>query len=169
MIRSDLETVLPQDAAIHHIGSTAVANLVAKDVIDIQITVKSLCDLSIEAMERAGFAHSAIDRDHCPPGMTLPPAELAKQFYKTSEPICVNIHVREQGRFNQRYSLLCRDYLRSHPLAAAAYGQIKLGLVTHFSRDVDAYYDIKDPVFDLMMVAAEEWALATRWQIPLGD
>ncbi|WP_153769580.1 GrpB family protein [Labrenzia sp. CE80] len=168
-VKSALVAVVPQDAVIHHIGSTSVANLVAKNVIDIQITVGSLDDLNKKEMEGVGFVHRAVERDHCPPGMTLPMAELAKQYFKTSDPISANIHVRERGRFNQRYPLLCRDYLRAHPLAAAAYGEIKLGLAAHFSQDADAYYQIKDPVFDLIMVAAEDWARATRWQIPAGD
>jgi hypothetical protein len=30
--------------------------------------------------------------------------------------------------------------------------------------DIDAYYAVKDPVFDIIMAGAEEWASATGWE-----
>lgn len=168
-IKRLLEAVLPDGAVVHHIGSTAVAGLVAKDIIDVQITLRSLADLNNEAMLSAGFARRKPTSDHKPPGMTLPPEELAKKLYGQEKPIVANIHVREAGRFNQRYPLLCRDYLRAHPTAAAAYGTIKHALANRFPDDVEAYYDIKDPVFDLIMSSAEDWARTTDWRLPTGD
>ena len=58
----------------------------------------------------------------------------------------VNLHVRLQGRSNQRYALLFRDYLRAHPRAAAAYGQAKTALAHYRADDIEAYYGVKDPV-----------------------
>jgi hypothetical protein len=80
-----------------------------------------------------------------------------------------NLHVREAGRFNQRYPLLCRDYLRSHPMAAEAYGAIKRRLASFFPNDPDAYYAIKDPTLDLLMVGAEDWAISAGWSEPPSD
>jgi GrpB-like predicted nucleotidyltransferase (UPF0157 family) len=59
--------------------------------------------------------------------------------------------------------LLFRDYLRAHPIVAAAYAQAKLALARHHAADPDAYYAIKDPVCDLIMAGAESWAAATQW------
>jgi hypothetical protein len=36
-------------------------------------------------------------------------------------------------------------------VAAAAYGLIKQRLAERFPADPDAYYDIKDPVFDIIV------------------
>ena len=80
-----------------------------------------------------------------------------------------NLHIRARDRFNQRYPLLCRDYLRAHPDAAAAYAEIKRQLARRFADDADAYYDIKDPVFDVIMAGAREWAERTAWQEPASD
>lgn len=163
-----LRRACPQLLAIHHIGSTAVPNLAAKDVIDIQVTVDDLASVDIEAFEREGFAARPGLVDHCPPGLDLPPQELTKHFFKrTVRP--ANVHVREQGRFNQRYALLFRDYLRAHPGAASAYGLIKQRLVAFFPDNADAYYDIKDPVCDLIMATANEWALYVDWSEPTSD
>jgi GrpB-like predicted nucleotidyltransferase (UPF0157 family) len=78
-------------------------------------------------------------------------------------------HVRERGRFNQRFALICRDFLRVHPVAASAYALIKQRLAMRFPMDPDAYYEIKDPVFDIIVEGANVWARATGWSEPPGD
>lgn len=158
-LRAKLITVAPKNAQIDHIGSTSVPNLPAKDIIDIQMSVERLENVDVEELKKIGYIQSSgVKVDHCPPGQQLEPQELGKLFFKQIEggrPS--NLHVREFGRFNQKYPLLCRDYLRSHPLAAAAYAEIKVQLAKRFANDVDSYYDIKDPVFDLIMEGAKEW------------
>lgn len=159
----------PQGAILHHIGSTAVAGLPAKDVIDMQLTVADLAAVDIAAFERAGFRRSLVVADHGPPGLSIDPAELQKLLFKTVTERPANIHVRRQGRYNQRYALVCRDFLRSHAVTVAAYGRIKQRLAAFFPDDEEAYYDIKDPVFDIIVDGAEEWANATGWRQPPGD
>ena len=169
-IGAKLRTAL-DDAAlrIDHIGSTAVANLDAKDIIDVQVTVASFANLTAP-FERAGFKLlDGYTRDHQPPGMSLPAIELEKRLFKPDSSRPANVHVRIEGRFNQRYPLLCRDYLRAHPKAASAYAEIKRQLARRFPNDTEAYYDVKDPVFDLIMAGAEEWAQATNWQLGASD
>jgi GrpB-like predicted nucleotidyltransferase (UPF0157 family) len=148
--------------AIHHIGSTSVPGLAAKDVIDIQVTVADFDAPVRAALEGLGYVLREHLCDHCPPGMELATAELEKRFYKHLSPD-VNLHVRIDGRFNQRYPLLFRDYLRATPMAADAYGEIKRQLARYFPTDMDAYYDIKDPVCDVLMAGAFAWAEAIKW------
>lgn len=144
--------------AIDHIGSTSVPGLPAKDVIDVQVTVASL-DLPLEPLlTQLGYQPVKHLVDHRPPGREdLLAEELEKHFYSRQHRR-VNLHIRVLGRFNQRYALLCRDYLRTHPLAARAYAEIKQQLSRYFPDNADAYYDIKDPVFDLIMEGAYEWS-----------
>lgn len=153
---------------LHHIGSTAVPGLAAKDVIDIQISLIDLKSNAEAGIQSAGFRQVPQLSDHCPPGQNLPTKQLEKRFYKClTRP--ANIHVRQIGRFNQRYPLLCRDYLRTHEGAAKAYAEIKRELAARFPYDQASYYAVKDPTFDLIMVAAEEWANATKWTLPSSD
>ena len=161
---------MPESSVIHHIGSTAIPGLAAKDVIDIQVSVDSLDVVDVAAIAAAGFKQRVFSGrgDHCPPGMDLPETELAKLFFKSTGR-AANLHVREKGRFNQQYALLCRDFLRSHPIAAQAYALIKQRLAAHFADDEDAYYDIKDPVFDIIVDGAREWATRIGWTEPPGD
>ncbi len=157
-----------QAIAIHHIGSTSVPGLVAKDVIDVQITVATLGDEAAGKMEAAGYECLPFRTDHCPPGMTLAEEELQKMMFRR-DGRRTNIHMRAEGRFNHEYPLLCRDYLRTHAGAADSYGKIKQELARYFPEDVEAYYDIKDPVFDVLMAGARDWAEWTGWEVPPTD
>jgi GrpB-like predicted nucleotidyltransferase (UPF0157 family) len=74
-----------------------------------------------------------------------------------------NIHVRIDGNPNQQYPLLFRDYLRAHPNSARTVELIKRQLAKYHADDIEAYYDIKDPVYDLIWDAAQEWARRTGW------
>jgi len=169
-VGADIRAALDDMAlAIHHIGSTSVPGLAAKDIIDVQLSVADL-EAPIRALlEAKGFVYrSSTTRDHAPPGMDIDPSQLEKRYYKGSSPD-VHLHVRVPGRFNHRYALLCRDYLRAHPLAARAYEEVKCQLAARFSENADAYYAIKDPVFDVLMAGAHEWVEWTSWQLPVSD
>ena len=158
----------PNGAYIHHIGSTAVPGLPAKDIIDLQLTVGSLASVDDAAFERQGFKRISGLMDHSAPGLDLPEVELSKRFFR-SMGRSANLHVREKGRFNQRYALLSRDYLRAHPVAAGAYAQIKQRLARRFPTDEEAYYEIKNPVCDIIMAGANDWAENTDWSEPPSD
>lgn len=93
--------------------------------------------------------------------MMLPEAELEK-FMARKAKNSRRTHIRVEGRFNQRYALLCCDYLRSHN-GAAAYAEIKRQLARYFPENVETYYDIKDPVFDIIIAGANDWAGVTDW------
>ena len=173
-IGSRIRTALGNRAlAIHHIGSTSVPNLAAKDVIDIQLTVSSLEESMLKPLlEGAGFVgRDGLIHDHMPPGLMLPESELEKRFASLNfeDSRRANVHIRVEGRFNQRYPLLCRDYLRTHDGAMHAYAEIKRQLARYFPENIKAYYDIKDPVFDMIMAGANDWAGITDWQPALTD
>ena len=167
-IAADLRAALGALALrIDHIGSTAVPGLPAKDRIDVQVSVADVADPRVTAaLVRLGYTPvPAITADHQPPGADGAGAAWAKRFFRPpagQRP--TNLHVRGAGRANQRYALLFRDYLRAHPAAAAAYAETKRRLAAYHADDRDAYTLIKDPVCDLIMVAAEAWAVATGWQ-----
>jgi GrpB-like predicted nucleotidyltransferase (UPF0157 family) len=155
---------------IDHIGSTAVPGLAAKDVVDVQVTVAALDGAALAP----GFAHAGFRpapdnprRDHRPPGAAGPDADWAKLFFRPAAGAFggrpINLHVRVAGRANQRYALLFRDYLRAHPLAAQAYGELKRRLAG-LGLDTAVYAEVKDPACDLILLAAEPWADRTRWQ-----
>jgi GrpB-like predicted nucleotidyltransferase (UPF0157 family) len=151
---------------IDHIGSTSVPGLAAKDVIDIQLTVTDEAALegAGSALERSGWQRvQGIVRDHRVPGFPEDIAQWHKALFSPPPGTRrVNLHVRMQGRANQRYALLFRDYLRAHRDAAAAYAEVKRGLAA-LAPDTGSYADAKDPACDLIYLAAERWAAETAW------
>ena len=99
-----------------------------------------------------------------PPSGPFEEEHWQKRFFRPpTEQRPTNLHVRIQGRANQRYPLLFRDYLRDNRSAAEAYANLKRQLALHHPENIDAYCDIKDPACDLIMQAAEAWAAKTHW------
>jgi GrpB-like predicted nucleotidyltransferase (UPF0157 family) len=165
-IGAPLRTVLGALALrIDHIGSTAVPGLAAKDVIDVQVTVAELDPAVISAtLTPLGYVlREDVTGDHVPPGWNDLAVEWRKLYFREPrQQRRTNLHVRQANRANQRYALLFRDYLREDALAAAAYAQVKQALARLHPADQDADYDVKDPVCDIVMVAAK------RWSDPIG-
>jgi GrpB-like predicted nucleotidyltransferase (UPF0157 family) len=156
----------PLALRIDHIGSTAVPGLPAKDIIDLQVTVDHFTHELEAAFLKAGYLRrTEIMNDHQPPGASGEARDWEKQYYQPTAGVRpVHVHVRRAGSANGRYALLFRDYLRAHPGAAAAYAQIKRALAAHDPTDWDLYYDVKDPVCDITMAGAEEWARIVDWR-----
>jgi len=151
---------------IDHIGSTSVPRLPAKDVIDVQVTVAHDDCLEPVAAAIAEQAWRRVARDECDhhvTGLPTAAAEWRKAFLIEPEgERRANVHVRVQGRANQRYALLFRDYLRAHPDAAEAYARVKDCLAA-LAPDISSYTDAKDPACDLIYLAAEDWAKGNGW------
>jgi GrpB-like predicted nucleotidyltransferase (UPF0157 family) len=151
---------------IDHIGSTSVPGLSAKDIIDVQVTVAALTLDLDEPFAGVGCVRIALnDHDHVPPTATGVDQDWRKLMYRPpTEMRPTHIHIRRAGSANGRYALLFRDYLRTHLQASAAYAQVKAALARNDSYDWDLYYDIKDPVCDIIMAGAEDWAAQTGWR-----
>jgi GrpB-like predicted nucleotidyltransferase (UPF0157 family) len=161
-----LRTVLDTYALrIDHIGSTSINQLAAKDIIDIQVTVRHLNPNILEALQSGEFIHILrITGDHIPPGYSQDKNQWKKWLFRTDENYRpVNVHVRLEGRANQRYALLFRDYLRANQPVAMAYAQAKRALAQYHAGDINAYYDVKDPICDIIIGGAEMWAEHIQW------
>jgi len=149
---------------IDHIGSTSVPGLAAKDRIDIQVTVASLNASVEDALNQVGYQRLEHLTDHPPSQMEANADDWSKWVFKPSpDQRPTNLHIRVAGRPNQRYALLFRDYLRTHPATSEAYAELKHRLAENLA-DPDTYPDVKDPAVDLIYFAAEDWAAATSWQ-----
>jgi dephospho-CoA kinase len=170
-LAEELGTAPDLDAvAIDHIGSTAVPGLRAKDVIDAQIIVRSLAPTEhiLAALAAIGFVQRPGDwnlRDHIPSGWVGDEREWDKlvvgpiQGHRPS-----NVHVRAAGSANERYALLFRDYLRADQAARRAWGEFKTRLAA-IADNREAYGQVKDPATDILLLAAERWAVATGWSV----
>jgi GrpB-like predicted nucleotidyltransferase (UPF0157 family) len=168
VLAADLRSILgPSALRIDHIGSTAVPGLVAKDKIDVQVSVATTFDLqpTQASLSAAGYRPwPEGSSDHIPSGASQDPADWVKRLVLNRlDERPANIHVRVDGAANQRYPLLFRDYLRAHEPSAVAYGALKQSLAVVLD-DIGTYADVKDPACDLIAFAAEDWAAATGWE-----
>ena len=151
---------------IDHIGSTVVSGLGAKDVIDIQITIAAMdrTDRLTSPLKAAGFRQGdtfQYDEFHKKAGTD---SELRKLFMREPEgERRTHIHVRELGRFNQRFALLFRDYLRASEAVRAEYELVKQRAAQLFSDSIDGYLFLKEPVFHIIYEAASLWAEQVGW------
>lgn len=172
-IKKDIFTFCKNEiVSVHHIGSTSIPSMTAKDIIDVQVGIENFnrIQVLIELMSRAGFEILPhILQDHAPghefdefvPGWE-------KRFFKAnSSRRPANVHVRRVDGENFKFALLFRDFLRSAKEASRAYEQTKLRLVLALGNCQKDYTLIKDPICDLIMLQAKKWAVETRWELDL--
>jgi GrpB-like predicted nucleotidyltransferase (UPF0157 family) len=151
---------------IDHIGSTSVPELAAKDIIDLQITVADLDRVEgvTVPLRDAGFRRGdEFVYDEFWTMATTDP-QLRKLYMREPEgERRAHIHIREIDRFNQRYALLFRDYLRASGVVRKGYEEVKRRAARLFPDSIDGYLFLKDPVFHIIYEAACLWASAIGW------
>lgn len=151
---------------LDHIGSTAVPGLLAKDVVDLQVGVRSLAEADdpafVAAMAAMGFPRPAGKwTDHGKDGRPWP-----KRFHGSADPDRVaHVHVREVGSPGWRFALLFRDWLCAEAAERDAYARVKTGLAARMSAP-DAYAEAKEPWFDDAYARAGAWGDAIGWDPP---
>jgi GrpB-like predicted nucleotidyltransferase (UPF0157 family) len=140
---------------VDHIGSTSVAGLAAKPIIDVQVSVASLepVELYKPQMEAIGFIHRADNE------------ELTKRYFRESPgEKRVHIHIREKGSFGEQFALLFRDYLREHPDEGQIYAAEKQRLMLLYPNERQKYVEEKEPVIWEIMRRASRWSQRVGWK-----
>ncbi|WP_372365291.1 GrpB family protein [Candidatus Uabimicrobium sp. HlEnr_7] len=160
-IASNLREILPNVMRIDHIGSTSIRGLAAKDIIDIQVTVKILDEEILGVLQKNSYQ---VKEGVVCDSLVNSIEPMHKYFSKerTGERRA-NIHIRKDKTLNQRYALLFRDYLRNCATTREAYLQIKKRLAMMYPHDINGYLSIKDPVMDIIFMGAEMWATKNHW------
>lgn len=154
---------------VDHIGSTSVAGLPAKDVIDLQVTVASMADADAlaEPLAAAGFPKLP-HIDHDMPKPYAPDIEQwRKRLHAAADPgRLANVHLRVEGSPGWRFALLLPDWLRANPADRDDYLAVKRKLTLQFEADdtTDNYAEAKEAWFAAAGPRAEEWAERTGWR-----
>jgi GrpB-like predicted nucleotidyltransferase (UPF0157 family) len=160
------DRLAPLAQRVDHIGSTSIPGMAAKDILDMQVSVADLRQAEAafgNPLAGLGFGLLPIQRDHVPAGSGDDQSLWVKRLWRRRGRLGdVNLHVRRAGSPNERLALLFRDWFRAHPAAIAGYAAFKQ-VLAGVAADTDIYSDIKDPVVDVVIAAAEEWATATGW------
>lgn len=150
---------------VDHIGSTAVPDFAAKDVIDIQITVESLAvaDELAEPLLAAGYPR--IEQITEDVAKTDDPALWGKRIHASADPgRPTNVHIRVDGWPNQQFALLFVDWLTASPDARTEYLAVKRAAEERAGGDTAAYVDVKEPWFTDAYPRAWAWADAIGWR-----
>lgn len=119
---------------ISHIGSTAIAGICAKNIIDVMIEFPESSRLvdAARILEQNGFTIMSADTSRISLNKGYTPDGFADKVY--------HVHLRYAGDNNELYF---RDYLNEHPDVAKEYEALKLRLWKQFEHNRDAYTDAK--------------------------
>jgi len=152
----------------HHIGSTAVPGLPAKDVLDLQLGVQTLADADqiAEALREAGFPRRVdITTDNAKPD-DPGPERWAKRFHASADPARpVHVHLRVVGGPGWRFALAFRDWLRAEGDIRDEYTEVKRVLVAAGGGS-RAYAQAKEPWFNEIWPRLRTWTEQTNWTPP---
>ena len=140
---------------VHHIGSTAIPDIVAKPILDLMPVVTDLAALDgkqslVEALDFTWHGEFGLPgRRYCAKTAPLTGKRLIQlHFYAESSP--------EIARH-----LALRDYLRARPDLANAYERVKIACRAQCPEDTWAYNDCKDAWIKETERAALDWARAS--------
>jgi GrpB-like predicted nucleotidyltransferase (UPF0157 family) len=128
------ETLGDMAAAIEHVGSTAVPNLAAKPIIDIDVLLASeaMLPAAIERLASLGYIHQG--------NLGVPEREA---FLAPAGDPLHHLYVCPPRSAEFRRHLAFRNYLRAHPQDAKVYGELKRALASQFREDRPGYVNAK--------------------------
>ena len=127
--------------SIEHVGSTSVAGLWAKPIIDIDVVIKDESILSrvIEQLDSIGY--------HFRGDLGIQD-RYAFRCEDMPHLMSHNLYVCPQYSKELKRHLCFRDYLRSHPEAVQKYSEVKREGAALFPHDIDAYINYKTSVIE---------------------
>ena len=140
-------TLSPLAVTLHHMGSTAVAGLAAKPIIDMLCIVPALDALDAAAQRLTVLGYE---------GLGAYGIEGRRYFRKNNAEGVRTHHLHAYGAGSPHIArhLAFRDYLRAHPDRAAAYGALKTTLST---RSPASYQDDKGSFVAALEAEALVW------------
>lgn len=125
-----LKSMLPPEAVYYHIGSTAIAGIWAKPIVDIIVAVPSRQVMNEVARILSGNGYIVMSQ-------TERRISLNKGYTKHGFAERVfHLHIRLSNDIDEVYF---RDYLNAHADVAKQYEQLKLALWKQFEHDRDSY------------------------------
>lgn len=133
-------------AAIEHVGSTAIAGIKAKPIIDILIGMRELpLEAAIEPLISVGYEHVE--------GAGGP----ERLYFRKGTPRAFHVHVVLHDGAAWRRHVIFRDWLNLHPDLAREYEALKVDLAARFEDDRDAYAAGKDPFVERVLAEAAKF------------
>jgi GrpB-like predicted nucleotidyltransferase (UPF0157 family) len=146
--QKQLWKVLAAIIDVQHIGSTAIADLPAKPIVDIlvglrlpkpsQEQIAALAGLGYEYLGEAGVSH--------------------RFYFAKRQPQSLNVHLVKWQSDLWKNNLIFRDYLRTHPEEAKAYGQHKQQIFSSGACTLYEYSNCKKAFLEELLQRAQKWS-----------
>lgn len=134
-IKTELYPLIRDQAkAIEHVGSTSIAGLSAKPIIDIDIVYDrpEQLPIIIGKLETAGYSHVGdLGIKH------------RDAFKLEGHRIKHNLYACLEGSLALRNHMILRDHLRAHPEDCIKYSKLKKVLARQYPNNMDSYIDGK--------------------------
>ncbi len=121
---------------VEHVGSTAVEGLASKPIIDIDVVIDSYDIFSaVKArLSEVGFEHEG--------NLGVEGREAFRRTFVDGF-MPYHMYVCPKDGKGHLEHIAFRDYLRGHPEAVEAYGELKVKLAEQFRTDITAYVNSK--------------------------
>ena len=144
------QALAPPFRKAHHIGSTAIAAIHAKPIVDMLVEVAD-----VDAVDERNPAMAAIGYE------AMGEFGIAgRRYFRKDDDRGVrrfHVHAFAAGSPEIDRHLAFRDYLIAHPGPAAEYSDLKRKLAAAHPDDIDAYMDGKDAFIKRIEALALGW------------
>ncbi len=136
---------------IQHVGSTAVASMKAKPIINITVAVEDISEVAALTPElnAAGFYQSKLH--------AIADDILFCDDDEDADTRSFHVHVVKINSAQWDNYLNFRDYLNTYPAVANEYSEVKVSLAERFPDDRNAYTDGKDATVSRILRDAHAW------------
>jgi GrpB-like predicted nucleotidyltransferase (UPF0157 family) len=146
------DTLAENFVAIHHIGSTSIAGIHAKPIIDMLVEVEDIDGVDDSNSAMASLGYEVMGAFGIPGRRYF--RKDNKEGLRTHQ-----IHAFGVGSDQVVRHLAFRDYMSAHPEEAHQYSDLKRKLAARHREDPDAYMDGKDSFIKEIDRRAAQWAL----------
>ena len=146
VLRALGDTVL----AVHHVGSTSIAGIHAKPIVDILVEVQQLGSVDARNEAMADLGYEAMGECGIP----------GRRYFRKNNALGereFNVHLFAAGSAAIERHLAFRDFLRAHEGLAAEYSELKRRLARQHPDSIDLYMDGKDAFVKEMERQAVAW------------
>jgi GrpB-like predicted nucleotidyltransferase (UPF0157 family) len=139
------DVLMPLNVTIEHVGSTAVPELAAKSIIDIDIIFVEDVDFNDikKGLEKIGYFHNG--------NQGIPNREVFKRgkmlvFHTVLDNIAHHLYVCLKGSEALQRHILLRDYLIAHAEARIQYQNMKYEIAHEAHQDRKKYAELKEVI-----------------------
>ena len=150
VVAADLRRALGRipGARVEHVGSTSVAGLAAKPILDIDVIVERVdVPVAVAALVAIGYVHrgdlGVVGRE---------------AFFAPDPSPRRHVYVCEVGTMNVRNHLAVREVLRARHDLRDEYAAVKLSIASDPSMDMDGYIARKSAVVQRVLEASGEFS-----------